>query len=202
MTWSDIPGRAAYTWIYDEWIASSPRQDAIVVEVGVALGKSIAYLVDALDLARRHDVQVYAVDPWGGYARNGEQQLLAGPAGGDFTLYARQMLEHAPQAFERVRPIRTTSVHASLLFRSLHGEGGRADLVIIDGAHDDKSIVEDLACWREALHWPNGWIGGDDHEKAYPAIERAVTHAFGRPGEGYEVRREQDWGTWLKRPKP
>lgn len=200
MAWQSIPGRAAYLWIYDEWVRSAPRPGAVVVEVGVALGKSIAYLCEQLEQAGRDDVQVYAVDAWGRFARNGEQQVLGDDAGGDFSLYARTMLEHAPRAFERVRPLRTLSTRAADLF-----DVASVDLVLLDADHTLEAVRGDLRAWSTCVRTgPSGWIGGDDyHAIDFPGVVRAVDERFPL---GVEVRRrgdyaggDWDWPTWLKK---
>jgi len=195
MSWRDIPGRAAYLWIYDEWLASNPRQGAIAVEVGVALGKSVAYLAERCIEMGRTDIQVYAVDPWAGTARNGEQQELADAAGGDFTLYATTMMRHAPRAFEFVRPLRMRGADAARAFgRSL---GHEVDIVVLDGDHSFLAVHEELCAWLKALR-EHATIGGDDHHpELFPGVIEAVRD-FWDPHE-YEVRHVDDWPTWRKR---
>jgi hypothetical protein len=191
VSWSDIPGRAAYRWIYDEWIASSPRQGAVVVEVGVALGKSLAYLCEKLRDAGRDDIIVYAVDAWGGYARNGEQTSMADAAGGDFTLYCKTLLEHSPYTLERARVRRGLSSRVTI--------GEFPDLVVLDADHVKDRVVDDIAWWsmHQATDMGNvGWLGGDDYMPEYQGVIDAVTEAFPK---GVEVRYDEGWGTWLKR---
>jgi hypothetical protein len=202
MTSADIPGRAAYTWIYDDWIASEPARGAVVVEVGVALGRSIAYLCERLEAAGRDDIVVYGIDPWAGYARNGEQQELAEIAGGDFSLYAQMMLRHAPAAFERVRVLRMPSASAAQILPACIG---LPDLVVIDAAHDYDSVHTDVLSWGKVLA-AGGWIGGDDHhEDLHPGVVQALREIYGSGsdigGYAYEVRRVHDWPTWLRRPE-
>ncbi len=191
--WSGIPGRAAYLWIYDEFIRTA-REGAIVVEVGVALGKSVGYLATKLLEAGRSDVVVYAVDPWGGYARNGEQQTMAATEpGGDFGLFCRMMLEHCPEALELVKPLRTTSARAA---RMIAGAHSGVDLVLLDAAHDVDSVRTDLRVWLPNIR-EGGVIGGDDHHaEDFPGVIQACEEAFGVGG--YEVRNEQGWPTWRK----
>jgi hypothetical protein len=198
----NIEGWATFVWIYDEWLKTNPRHGAVVVEVGVALGKTITYIADRLIETGRTDIELWAVDPWAGNARNGEQQKLADNAGGDFTLYARMMLEHDPKAFEVVRPIRARSHIASRMF-----DCGSVDLVTLDGDHDYGSVSLDIAMWLPTLR-NDGWIGGDDHnDHQSPGVIRACREAFGRGsdvgGTGYEVNANNrwNWPTWLKRPK-
>lgn len=199
MSWNDIPGRAAYLWIYDEWLASKPPQGAIVVECGVALGKSLAYLCKRLDDYGRDDVIVYGVDPFIGTHRNGEQQTWADEVGGDFTLYAQTMLKNAPKAFERVRVLRAGSldVAAWLYYREMD-----VALVVLDNDHSYSHVKLEIDSWRGG----GTWIGGDDFVSDYPGVEQAVREAF---GEDFEYRAKGGplgdperwpWGTWLHRP--
>jgi hypothetical protein len=188
MSWSDIPGRAAYLWIYDEWIKSNPRQGAVVVEVGVALGKSIAYLCDSLDRAGRDDIIVYGVDAWGGFARNGEQTAYAEQAGGDFTLYCKMMLTHAPKAFERVRVMRVRSDEYCLPVNT--------DLIVLDADHVKEQVARDISTAFENWRGKESWIGGDDYMPEYQGVIDAVHDAF---GTDIEVRHEAGWGSWLHR---
>lgn len=184
--WSDIVGRAAYLWIYDEWIKSNPHQGAVVVEVGVALGKSLAYLCESLRDVGRDDIVVYAVDIWGGYARNGEQTAMAEAAGGDFSLYCKTLLEHSPYTLERAHVVRMRSDEWAV--------PGFTDLVVLDADHTLEQVRMDISCALGGLS-PNGWIGGDDYEPEYQGVIDAVKEAF---PEGVELRKE-GWGTWLKR---
>jgi hypothetical protein len=187
MSWSNISGRAAYTWIYDEWIRSKPKKNAVVVEVGVALGKSLAYLCESLRDAGRDDIVVYAVDAWGGFARNGEQTAMADAAGGDFTLYCKTLLDHSPYTLERARVMRCLSDRWVVT--------EFADLVVLDADHTLEQVRLDIKTARSNLA-RGGWIGGDDYEHEYRGVIDAVAEAF---PEGVEVRHESGWGTWLKR---
>ncbi len=193
MSAANIPGRTAYLWIYREWLARHPRQGANVIEVGVALGRSIAALCEMLDEAGRDDVNVFAVDPWAGTAQNGEQQQLAAAAGGDFALYTKMMLEHAPRALQRVRVLRIRGDEAAALFGE-RGKLGIADCVVLDGAHDYDSVIGEIRAWGWS-QIPGSTIGGDDyHDKEFPGVVRAVDDMFGR--QAITVRRDNDWPTW------
>ena len=191
--WSDIPGRAAYLWIYDEWLASNPPQGAIVVEVGVALGKSISYLASkALDMGR-DDLRIVAVDAWAGVARNGEQQELSTPDR-DFELFLRMMRLHCPQELDRLEVIREFSSVASDRF-----DDGTVSLVVLDADHTAKAVYEDLCCWVPTLK-AGGIIGGDDWVPAFPGVEQAVRMYFRWVESAkIEVREVDGWGSWRVR---
>ncbi len=178
MTYADIPGYSGFLPLYDEAVAHF-GDGAVFVEVGVALGHSIAYLARKVIDAKHTRTRIYAVDPWGGYARNGEQQAALGEDGstGDFRLFLDQMIAHAPEELERIRIVRAESVEAARLFKN-----GTVDMALIDGAHDYASVLEDIDAWvPKIIH--AGWLCGDDHEPNYPGVERACSESF----QKYEV---------------
>ena len=183
MSYDQIPGYSGFLWLYDEFVAKAPP-GAIAVEVGVALGHSIAYLARKCMDAGRDDIEVWGVDPWGGYARNGEQQaVLAEGQRGDFRLFLDSMIAFAPEELERIRVVRCTSIRAARLFRA-------ADLVLIDGAHDVDSVLQDIAAWSPTMRL-GSILAGDDHEPNYPGVEVACRAMF---NDEYQVR----GSTWHK----
>jgi cephalosporin hydroxylase len=194
MTRENIPGWDTYVHIiYDRWLALPPRRGAIVVEVGVALGKTITYLADRLLAAGRTDVEVWAVDNWAGNMQNGEQQEFAKGAGGDFTLFSRMMLDNDQPAFEFVRPIRAASMLASRLF-----DDRSVDLVVLDADHSYEAVKSDLACWIPKLR-PDGWIGGDDHNDwQSPGVIQACVERFGAGNYELSEANQWNWPVWLK----
>lgn len=178
MSYEQIPGYSGFLPVYDQAVEEA-RDGAIFVEVGVALGHSIAYLARrVIDSGKR--IAIYAVDPWAGEGRNGEQQQLADQEGGDFLLFLKMMTQHAPEELTRINVLRCTSAQASLMFapRSV-------DMVLIDGPHDRASVLSDIHLWRPKMReW--SLLAGDDHEPNYPGVESACLTAFGPAG--YEVR--------------
>jgi hypothetical protein len=116
VSWRNIPGYSGFLNLYAEWVAQAKDGD-VAVEVGVALGHSLAYLARlVIDSGKK--IEVWGVDHWAGYARCGEQTEALGVDGtrGDFTLFLDQMRRHAPDELELVRVVRATSRRASLLF--------------------------------------------------------------------------------------
>ena len=190
MSYTSIPGRCAYLWIYDEWIKSAPK-DAIAVEVGVALGRSIAHLARLCIDAGRDDIKIYAVDAWAHVARNGEQQAMGAAAGGDFNLFCQQMLQHAPAELQRINVIRTWSTDAARLF-----DENSVSLVVLDADHTYEWVSAEIRAWRPKLT-AEGVMGGDDyHDAEYPGVVQAVQEVYGDWPGNLEVRREQNWPTW------
>jgi methyltransferase family protein len=189
MSYSDIPGFSGFLWLYDQAVAEA-KDGAVFVEVGVALGHSIAYLArKVIDSGKK--IEVWAVDPWAGTARNGEQQSALGADGtpGDFTLFLRMMMRHAPEELEMIRVVRASSDRAADLFQSDVGHG--AHLVLIDAAHDYLSVLHDIEAWVDCVR-PGGVLAGDDHEPTYPGVQKACWEEFGNT---YQVTES----TWHKR---
>ena len=179
MAWNNIPGHSGFLPIYEEFVRNA-QPGAVAVEVGVALGHSIAYLA-RVALESRKPIEIWAVDPWAGVARNGEQQHFLGgkPCPGDFTLFLEMMRTHAREELELVRVLRLESLRGAQVF-----EPASCDLVLIDGAHDYDSVDADIGAWLPTVK-PGGILAGDDHEPNYPGVERACRKWF---GSDYEVR--------------
>jgi predicted O-methyltransferase YrrM len=186
MPYSDIKGYSGFLWLYDMAIEEA-RDGAVFVEIGVALGHSIAYLAERVARSGKQ-IEIWAVDPWGGYARNGEQQdELGDKKAGDFSLFLRSMARHAPDELDAIRVVRATSAQACRLFKP-----ESIDLVLIDAAHDFDSVRDDIGYWQHRVK-AGGILAGDDHEEHYPGVGKACVQAFGEGG--YEVK----GSTWWKR---
>ena len=187
-SWQDIPGRHALKYICNDALKDAPR-GAIFVEVGCALGKGIAYMHHAVMTAGRDDIQLYAVDPWGGYGRNGEQQAAGSPTPhGDWQLFLQSI---PPHVLDRLHILRCPSVKAALTFPRQS-----VWCCIIDADHSYQAVNADIAAWLPTIA-SGGWIGGDDHENDFPGVEQACKRWF---PEGYESGAVEDgWSTWRKR---
>ena len=200
MSWDKIPGWFSWEEVYARWAREAPP-GAVFVEVGVFLGRSLAFLLEHL---RGKDATVYAVDPWVDdwrpeewrdgvpgeghhYTWGGDLREVSNAHGGPFRSALWHLMAHAGEDFEKVRVLRVPSVQAARLF-----EPGSVDFVWIDGDHNEGAIRQDIAVWTPLVK-PGGAIGGHDYSESYPGVVRAVDEAFG-PGRGvrvssWEVRR-------------
>ena len=168
MSWDDIKG-----WtdehllrIYDAAVAAAQPGDTLV-EVGVAYGRSLAYLAQMAILAEKA-VRILGVDVWEGNTPDAGPNNL-------FIMQAEcisEMQRHAPHAYERVTLIKgpSTDVATSIV-------SGRPSFVFIDASHAYPDVLADIAAWTPRLR-EGGVIAGHDHSPSYPGVERAVSEYF------------------------
>ena len=200
MSWQDIPGWFSFGAVYDEMVDTAPNGSTIV-EIGVAFGRSLAYLTRrVIDSGKA--IRVVAVDPWqddrwefpDGYPADavrpgwgGEHAAWAREQGGPYNAFVAQMRAHAPAELERALVLRCGSSEASRIVGACHG-------VLIDGSHNYEDVIHDIALWRHHII-PGGILAGDDwSERDFPGVVRACDDSFGGRS-GYSVQGT----TWIKR---
>lgn len=173
----DIFGWFDFANVYDRAVASAPP-GAILVEVGVFLGKSLVYLAERARDANK-GLRVYGVDTWRGSDEfdgtvwfNGRPVNQAPPGdvlGACYNAIACRGLA------EIATLIVSDSAQAAELFAP-----GACHLVFLDAAHDEASVRRDLAAWRNRVA-PGGILAGHDYrpEDGFPGVKTAVDAAFG-----------------------
>jgi len=63
VSWDDIPGWSGFLEIYDLAVDEAPQEGGVIVELGVAFGRSLAYLSRrVIDSGKK--IKIYGVDPW------------------------------------------------------------------------------------------------------------------------------------------
>lgn len=187
MSWENIRGWFDYEDIYDQAIAEAGAGDTLV-EVGVAYGRSLAYLARRAIDAGSHAL-ILGVDPWPEIWGNWDDrpELLARYGGNARAAFEGEMAAHAVEERERVGVWQMTSLEAAEVMRATMGPF--VSFVFIDGCHDEASVTADIAAWLPLVR-PGGVIAGHDHTPAWPGVERAVRAAF---GDAYEVRKSSWW---------
>jgi cephalosporin hydroxylase len=201
MTWDAIPGWCDFQDIYREAVDTAPK-GATLVELGVAFGRSLAFLAEYAIEQKRDDLRIVGVDPWrddwtsphGWDEENrptwgGEYADWARQCGGPFSAFVASMREHAPDALERVDVMRCTSAEAwcCLAMR----KGALLHLVYIDADHRYRAVRDDIQAWQQIVG-PGGFLAGHDYTADFPGVQRAVAERF---PDGVETR-----GTsWVRR---
>lgn len=193
MGWDALPGWFDFDDIYDQAVEEA-KDGAGIVEVGVAFGRSIAYLTRKVIDSKKKNVCVYGVDPfvddWVGHGADAHQTWGAEHAewarglGGPFNAFCHGMREHASEELERIAILRTYSAHAVHMF-----EERSLDLVFIDGDHSYEAVQEDIEVWLPCIR-PGGVIAGHDYTANFPGVQRAAQEAF---GDRIVTRRSSWW---------
>jgi cephalosporin hydroxylase len=199
MSWESIPGWFSFGHAYDEMVDVA-RDGETIVEIGVAFGRSVAYLARKVIDSRKR-VRVVGVDPWlddrwefpNDYPIDaprpgwgGEHAEWARSVGGPFNAFVTMMNRHAPEELERITVLRCKSADAARIIGPCRG-------VLIDGSHNYEDVVHDIALWRPHIV-SGGILAGDDYsEKDFPGVVRAVREACG--GDYYDVKGT----TWMVR---
>jgi hypothetical protein len=142
----------------------------VYVEIGVFLGRSLHFMGQ-----RRPDLRLVAIDPWEdgesqGYTGPGEHMGAVEAGGGLYNAFLDHMTRLCPDVLARTTILRGTSA----LYM-----GPAADLVFIDGAHDEASVRLDI---ERMLPWvaSGGVISGHDYNPDFDP--KAVSKDDGRLG--------------------
>lgn len=201
MSWAELPGWTDFFDIYDEAIATAPH-GATLVEVGVAFGRSLAYLASRAIDAKRHDLIIIGVDPWvddhnPDWVRNGsveasrptwgaENADWARAQGGPFNAFLVAMHQHAPLELERVRIMRGR--FAQDVAEALYSETYEPlHMIFIDGDHRYEGVKRDIEM-AQRLITPGGILAGHDYTDEFPGVVQAVAEMIPNA-----VRRGTSW---------
>jgi predicted O-methyltransferase YrrM len=149
----------------------------LIVEVGSWKGKSSHHL---LNRALRHaDASIICVDTWLGSSEHWLHRPWRASLGiknGRPTLH-EQFMANAIHAglTDRIVPLPLPSRQASIVLERLRqGRPGFAQLVFIDGAHDQASVTEDIGAYWPLVS-PGGVLIGDDYvPESWPGVVKAV----------------------------
>lgn len=180
----EIGGEYGFETTYRRWVTEAVDGD-VFVEVGVCFGRSIAQLCRlATQTGKR--IRIVAVDQWDPrwFQPETHRQLdgratnvpLPTPmfeftreAGGPFSAFVRQMLQHVPEGLERIEVVRAPSARAARLF-----DDGSVRFVMLDASHVYEDVRDDLGAWLPKIR-PGGELAGDDFDPHhFPGVVRAV----------------------------
>jgi cephalosporin hydroxylase len=177
MGWQEIRGwtDGHIEEIYTEVVAKAEQGD-ILVEVGVAYGRSLSLLARlALDARKRVriigiDLWLDEVTPYGGE----ENRELHAKAGSYYEACVLEMMTHAPEEYANVTLLKMTSATAAEKFGA---SAMRPAFVFIDADHSYESVLADVMAWAPLVK-DGGLLAGHDCTPSYPGVERAVREYF------------------------
>lgn len=176
MSYRDIP--TGWSWDIEpfyKWAAERLPQNGVFVEVGVFLGRSLAYMGEL-----RPDLDLWAIDPWSeetsqGYQGPAEHTDLVKPHGTLWRAFNHYLSTCSPGVYDRVHVMRTKSLPVVLPVM--------ADMIFLDGSHDYATLFEEIACYQFYMR-AGGILSGHDYDADNPNQEnqdvvRAVNDALG-----------------------
>lgn len=158
-TWENVPGLTSDgspALVHERIIASLPEKP-VCVEVGVAQGRGLACMATLAEFKGGHAVGI---------------DHFAGTPG--------EAIDYPPD-MERIcrENIRRCGLREDIVAKSslaTAADGGWADYIFLDAAHDYESVCADLAAWWPKIR-PGGWLAGHDYLYA-EGVRRAVDETF------------------------
>ena len=161
-----IYGSFDFADIYNDAVTRAVG-DGLFVEVGVGLGRSLAFLaVEALN--KNPAAKVVGVDMFQGFGYTERERVEWGGIGP--LEHFPAVLNHLCSVLDSVALLGLPSVRAAEDFAD-----GSCDLVFIDAAHDYANVKADLAAW-----WPKvkkgGVFAGHDYAEihGHPGVRQAA----------------------------
>ena len=143
-----------------------------VVEVGVAYGRSLAYLAERA----HHSLRIFGVDTWHEHmgGDNLPPDVFARQRSYGDALEACKANLNEAGCLWRVELIREGSAQAAAKF-----EDASCDLVFLDACHEYGAVRQDIAAWLPKVR-KCGMLAGHDYSwTMFPGVIQAVEEAFG-----------------------
>lgn len=178
MTSNDIQGYFSFEPFYN-YIATGFLKDGMtIVEIGTYKGKSATYLAQRIK-DKKLSIKFYTVDHFSGSA---EQNLKE-----NRFWYVSQLQNTSSYLYdtftnnisqcgltEYITPIIGYSVEVAHTFPD-----ESFDFIFLDGSHDYENVLKDIEAWTPKLKGNSSIIGGDDYDKFWPGVMKAVDKKFG-----------------------
>jgi hypothetical protein len=178
-SWEDIPLDTYFTYtdLYRQQV-ERVRDGATFVEVGSFLGRSSAFMAQAIKESGKH-VAFYCVDTWDGvtqpdFCQAHQDEILRGLGLDREELYDAWLSNMIGcGTIPGPIPLRMSSLEGARKFLP-----HELDFVFIDAAHDYESVLADLHAWYNKVA-AGGVIAGHDYKNEHAGVDRAVTEFFG-----------------------
>lgn len=162
MIYKDISGYCDFHDFY-KWVFDQLPDGANIVEVGVYLGHSVAYMA-TLAKESGKDIKIFAVDTFEGseeHKRKGVKNFLDEYIDNIFKCEVHKYI-HTFMDFDSV----SAATHEKL-------QNIEFDFVFIDAAHDYDSVKSDIEAWLPKVK-PGGILAGHDYCDSWPGVMKAV----------------------------
>ncbi len=168
------------------------RRPKFIIEVGAWLGLSTVVMGIALKNNGLHDSCILTIDTWLGSLEHwrDENNLLQLEHGFP-TLYPRFLHNVASRHCEDV--IVPLPLPSAIAARYLKQFGMKADLMYIDGSHDERDVYDDLTGYAPLLD-DGGVMVGDDFQ--WEGVANSVKRFCEEQGFSYELTPTEDTIYW------
>lgn len=185
-----VPNTKLWGWNGDSGIFPALIQQlrpSLIIEVGSWMGQSAANMASSCKALGLEDAAVICVDTWLGSKEHWRDPNLVQHLelkNGYPTFHKRFMTNMVNAGVsDRVLPVPMPSQIAASYLKDF---GLQAELIYVDGSHDEKDVFDDLMAYWD-LCAPNGFIFGDDWPwlqvssavKAFCAEKGCVYSVFG-----------------------
>jgi predicted O-methyltransferase YrrM len=152
--------------VFDKAVASLPSSGAVVVELGAWLGRSTAYLAEAMLEAGKKEFKLYSVDNW--LCENISDKAKAGLP----TNYYEQYLANLERVglTKEVFPVKLDSIEMASRFAD-----ETVDFAYIDDMHTYEHVVAEIRVWLPKMKKGSVLCGDDMYD---PGVQRAVYAHF------------------------
>jgi predicted O-methyltransferase YrrM/glycosyltransferase involved in cell wall biosynthesis len=171
MNWTDVPGFFDSDLVY-KMAVKSATENSVFVEIGTWKGKSTSCMGQLIKSSGKN-IKFYAIDTFDGSDENFHQEWIQYFKNNNTSLFDEYEKNlKLCDVYDVVHTIKSTSIEALSMF-----DDESIDFIFIDGAHDYKSVLDDITYWYPKIK-PGGLICGDDYTLWWQEVRDAVDEYF------------------------
>ena len=171
MHWENIHGWFTYQELYNEMVASF--DNAVFVEVGTWMGKSIVYLAEKIKESGKN-IELYGVDKF----------VVTNDCAGDSFVenkdFFMEYLDNIQPVTDHIITIIEDSVEAAKDF-----EDESVDFVFIDADHTYEGCLRDITAWYPKVKYGGVIAGHDYRNDSTCQVKQAVNEYFKGKARAY-----------------
>ena len=175
--------------LYKEEVDRAQDGD-IFVEVGVCLGRSLAFLAVEV-INSKKNISIHGIDHWGGDRSLWWNADMVDLLGEDWAkqegLMYNTCIKNLEPVAHVVKLLKNDSAKAASNF-----EDESVAFVFIDADHERDAVMRDLTAWWPKVK-PGGTLGGDDYSSSWRTVIAAVDEFVEKNKLQFE---ELEHGTW------